>query len=348
MKIQRIPSEERDLKSDSAGYQIIPYPADFTLEVLHQKKKDEIRLPDFQRQYVWTQPQASRLIESFLLGLPVPNVYLYKDPDTGKLLVIDGQQRLSTVFAFFECMFPRPEKPFRLVDVREPWNGHTFEELSEKDQNQFKNSVLRAILVDQVDPKDNSSIFHLYERLNTGGTTLHPQEIRTCMYHGQFMDYARNANALPEWRRIFGTAEPHKRMRDVELILRFLALYYDSDNYTKPMKDFINGFARAHRFDGANQLSSHKDLFERTCRTILKHLGERPFRLKAGINVAVCDSVMVAFGRAPKVLPSDLGHRYRQKLLKSQTYLESVSGGTTDEITVKDRLSEAAEILFGR
>ncbi|MDP1695922.1 MAG: DUF262 domain-containing protein, partial [archaeon] len=99
--IEKIPSEEEDTYLDTSSYEIISYGADYTLSVLYEKlRNSEIITPDFQRKYVWKIKQASKLVESFLLGLPVPGIFLAIDKPTGNLLVVDGQQRLKTIQAF--------------------------------------------------------------------------------------------------------------------------------------------------------------------------------------------------------------------------------------------------------
>ncbi len=106
LDLEPVNSEDEDYSSAPAQYNIITYPADFTLEVLHQKwLAHEFDIPDFQRDFVWKQSQSSKLIESFLIGLPVPPVFLYKDIKSEQLLVIDGQQRLKSIFYYFEGYF---------------------------------------------------------------------------------------------------------------------------------------------------------------------------------------------------------------------------------------------------
>src|ERR1051325_3248391 len=106
---EAIESEELDRENSPPTYEINVYPADFTLEGLKKKLEDkELKLPEFQRSFVWTQKQASKLIESFLLGLPVPPVFLYVDRKDGKFLVVDGQQRLKTIQYFFDGYFGEP------------------------------------------------------------------------------------------------------------------------------------------------------------------------------------------------------------------------------------------------
>jgi len=104
--LEHIESELEDATSSPSHYEIVSIPADYTLEGLATKmKRGQLKIPGFQRKFVWTQRQASRLIESFLLGLPVPALFLYADPDTGDQQVIDGQQRLMSVVQFFTGSF---------------------------------------------------------------------------------------------------------------------------------------------------------------------------------------------------------------------------------------------------
>jgi len=123
--LDRIPSEEEDREVSLKPYEILTYPADFTLEVLVDKwKKKEIQVPPHQRRFVWTQTQSSKLIESFLLGLPVPPVYFYQDRKANNLLVVDGQQRLRSIVYFFSGVFGeagtgKKKSSFNLVGLQE-------------------------------------------------------------------------------------------------------------------------------------------------------------------------------------------------------------------------------------
>jgi uncharacterized protein with ParB-like and HNH nuclease domain len=129
LELEQIESEDEDSQSSPADYQIATYPADYTLEVLYQKwQHGEILVPEFQRRFVWKRPQASKLVESFLVGLPVPAVFLYSERNTQKYLVIDGQQRLKSIFYYFEGYYG-PERNerrslFRLQGISETSQFH--------------------------------------------------------------------------------------------------------------------------------------------------------------------------------------------------------------------------------
>jgi uncharacterized protein with ParB-like and HNH nuclease domain len=354
--LELVNSEVTDLDSSPPNYEIVTYPADFTLEGINTKyKKGQIGIPGFQRKFVWSIAQASKLIESFLLGLPVPAVFLYTDPEDNTLQVIDGQQRLMSIVYFFEGFFGPVEKKMRAVfslqglHEKSPYRDKTYELLGQTDElafNRLNDSVLRAFVIKQLNPNDLTSIYHVFERLNTGGTQLVSQEIRNCVYHGTFNDMLIELNSYPAWRTIFGKKTEDKRQRDVELILRFLTLFDSSNSYEKPMKDFLSRFMSKHKKDTKEQLTTFQELFHKTAEAVLKELGERPFHIRAGINAAVFDSIFTAFAMNLDKIPKDVKTRY-DNLVTDPDYLKLVSSGTTDKDAVQTRLTKALAALFG-
>lgn len=339
--VEQIPSEEEDKEEGVPIYKIAAYPADPTLELLYTKwGRGEIDIPKFQRKWVWKPVQASRLIESFLLGLPVPAIFVYKEP-TQKQIVIDGQQRLRTISGFFEGKLP-DGGDFYLRGVSPKWEGKHYNDLTEPERIRLRDSVLRVVIVEQLDPKDVTSIYYIFERLNTGGTILTPQEVRNCVYHGPFNDLIVNLNTNTTWRHIFGKSEKDARMRDLELIIRFFALFEDFESYSKPMKQFLNNYMA--RKQPVTEKKSYQNIFLNTIKRVYDTLGQKPFNIKRGINVAVFDSVMIAFARSTST-PRDIEKRYK-KLLDNPSYQETISSGTTDVETVKRRIQLAQEILF--
>jgi hypothetical protein len=197
-----------------------------------------------------------------------------------------------------------------------------------------------------MDPKDDSSMYEIFNRLNTGGVSLTPQEIRNCIHHGRFNDLLIKMNHIPSWRQIFGRMELDDRMRDVELILRALALAVDEQNYEKPMKNFLNRFAAKGNQYPERELSRFEESFRAASDNVVKTLGAKPFNIRAGVNAAVCDSVMVAFMRHSGP-PQDVRGRYSNKLTKNADYLADVTAGTTDASSVHQRIRLAEALLFG-
>lgn len=339
--LEKIQSEEEDKETGVPIYKIVSYPADPTLELLTEKiRRGEITIPKFQRGWVWKPVQASRLIESFLLGLPVPAIFVHKEPSQ-KQIVIDGQQRLRTIVGFFEGKLPDGVN-FYLRGVSPQWEGKYYKDLTEAERIRLRDSVLREVIVEQLDPKDNTSIYHIFERLNTGGTGLTPQEVRNCIYHGPFNDLMAELNQDSTWRQIFGASDADARMRDIELIVRFLALFEEGESYTKPMKQFLNNYMVAHQLD--TKRDPYASSFLNTIKRIHDALGSKPFHIKRGINVAVFDSVAVGFARSASV-PRDITKRY-EKLLANPSYEETISSHTTDVDIIKRRIRLAKETLF--
>jgi len=355
--LEPVGSEVVDQEASLATFEILTYPADYPLEVLVDKwRKKQLIIPKFQRKFVWTQVQASKLVESFLLGLPVPPIFLYSDPKTADLLVVDGQQRLRTIAHFYEGFFGEEVRgsraTFRLVGLQSDsfYLGKSYADLQRENAPaaaRLDDAVLRAFVIKQLNPADDTSIYHVFERLNTGGTFLNPQEVRNCVRHGGLNDSLVEMNLDPNWRAIFGKPQPDKRLRDLELILRFLALALEADQYVKPMKDFLNKFMDAHRNPSEEELAAFRKLFATTSEAIRSSLGSRPFHIRAGLNAAVFDSVYCAYARHPDDVPVDVGRRYKEVLLTSPNYLHSVSSATTDVDVVASRLSLAESSLFG-
>ena len=351
VELEPVTSEDEDYESAPTSYEISTYPADFTLEVLNQKwKKGEINIPDFQRRFVWKQVQASKLIESFLVGLPVPAVFFYSERKSRKYLVIDGQQRLKSIFYFFEGYFGTEEKDkrqtFRLrgLNPDSPFNGKSFENLSAEDQLQLENSVLRAFIVQQLDPEDDTSMYHIFERLNTGGTLLANQEIRNCVYHGDLTSFLKKLNQFENWRRILGRDEPDSRGKDIELLVRFLAMR-DISGYGKPLKDFLSRFMRKHKDASQLALDNSEKVFTETCDAVIESLGPKPFHVRSGLNAAVFDAVITAFSNHLGKIPEDMRERY-EALVHDEDFDGYTRSGTTDVDIVQKRFRLAESRLF--
>lgn len=332
---------------DMSVYQIASYPADITLKgYLDKWDKKQLIIPEFQRNYVWDQTKASKLIESFLLGLPVPGVFLYKDRSTNKLAVIDGQQRIMSAIRFFKNEFD--EKIFRLKNVLPKWSGKTYDALEESDRYQLDDIVLRATVVQQLDPDDDSSIYHIFERLNTGGMNLNAMEIRRCVYYGDLMDLLSELNEYPIWRKIIGKNKIDKRLRDLELILRVLSLENSWQQYEKPMKTFLNSYLiKFKNMDNdarIEEISRIRKNFIETCNTIDSYFPDKPFNLRGRMNYAALDSIFVTILEAIDI-QDDLTERY-ETLIQDKVFSESISISTSDDKVLKTRFSRCHDILM--
>jgi hypothetical protein len=330
-------------------YSITSYGADYPIDALVKRINDgDVFIPSFQRAYVWDSRRASKFVESLLLGLPVPGIFLSREAETDKLLVIDGQQRLRTLQYFYRGYFDSEEQPFALAGVQTLLEGMTYAKLAPPDRRRLDDSILHATVVRQDVPSDdNSSVYHIFARLNTGGLQLTAQEIRACLYHGPFNELLRELNGDLAWRSVFGAE--NKRLRDQELILRFFAFYYTSDAYGKEpngtsLRGFLNEYMarnRRLRLQGEPEL---RRAFLPTINLIWEAVSTDAFRRKRTLNAAVFDAVMVGLARRLEkgeiAKPAGVASAYRS-LVDDGDFIEATETGTNAEPSVQLRLNKA-------
>ena len=357
-EVQGLAEELLEAESDESfpiEYSLTSYGADYPVDGLVKRiKSGAIFIPKFQRSYVWNIYKASRFIESLLLGLPVPAIFLSREIDSQKLLVIDGQQRLRTLQYFFDGVFVPQKVEFSLKGVSRHLIDKTYATLTPDERLRLDDSIIHAIVVRQEEPNESggmegspSSVYHIFERLNTGGVLLHPQEIRTCIFHGPFVDLLQELNDVPAWRTLFGKSST--RMRDRELILRFLALFHDGNRYQRPMKEFLNRFAKKHRHLSPAQATAFRQTFVGTVDSVLEAFGKSAFRPSRVVNAAVADSVCVGMARRLERGPINdkvlLAERFHQ-LINCGGFLDAITTSTTNEENVEERI-RLATAAFG-
>lgn len=342
--------DDADVDSEESNdndviYEINTYGADFTVDGLVSRfERGDIYQPDFQRKFIWTLKQASRLIESMLLGLPIPSVFLYKEADTGKHLIIDGLQRLTTLSAFYMGTFPGNNEKFRLAHVRDDFKGCMYSTLDARHRRRFEDTILHATIVQQFSPSDDgkSSVYHIFDRLNTNGTPLTPQEMRTSIYHGRFQKLLQKLNENRSWRKIFG--DDDKRAKDQEFILRFLALANNRQEYAKPMKIFLNNFMDTHQSLDDSKCQEFSRQFIETIERIYDAIGKQAFRPNKRISGAVYDAVMVAILENKNLEKDEIKKRH-SILINDDIFLEVCRRRTTDDSNVRERIKIAKDIF---
>lgn len=336
-------------ENDSIYYSVSSYGADFTVDGLIKRlEKKQIIVPEFQRRYVWDIKKASRFIESLIIGLPVPGIFLSRDSLeqssqlSSSLLIIDGQQRLLSLQKFYKGLFG--EKRFRLTGVCEELCGKSYEELSPDDQGRLDDAIIHATIIKQEVPdKDNSSIYMVFERLNTGGVLLQPQEIRACIYHGEFNNLLNNLIDNPKWRSLFKKENP--RMKEQEMVLRFFALYYKHKDYKKGLKFLLNSFMSENRHLALYSEQQLTDLFVNSLSLIVDAKGSDAFKRGGAVNAALFDSVMI--GVAKRLQSGDMtAEECRDNydlLMNDSSYVDYTTYATADEKPLKERIRMSIE-----
>ena len=225
-----------------------------------------------------------------------------------------------------------------------------YADLSEPERYRLDNSRIHATVIRQNFPEDgNSSVFHVFHRLNSGGQHLAPQEIRQAICGGSLMDSVKELNDNADWRAIFGPKS--LRQKDQELILRFWAMHHNAEAYGAPMLGFLDNFAERHRNPSVEFLYEGRKAFVETIGAFNAALGKEAFRTEAGkqLNAAVFDSMTAGLARRIQSVgcpaASALIHA-RDALLIDEEYVASVSGGTAHAAAVKTRIRKAVR-AFG-
>ena len=348
-KVEKEVKEEMD-EMTPYRYTVSSYGADYTVDSLVKRMSvGDIYVPPFQRNFVWTYLQSSRFIESLLLGLPVPGIFLSKEFDTGKHIVIDGQQRLRSLQYFYSGFFgevkPNEEKRriFSLNNVQTEFQGLTYANLKPEDRRRLDDSIIHTTIVRQEKPEeDSSSIYYVFERLNTGGTVLQPQEIRACIYQGEFNNLLNQLNEYPTWRQVYGSKVENNRLRDQELILRFLAFYFDSDNYEEPMKTFLNKFMNVNRKLKVHSDKQLTDLFMNTVNAASKLADSKPFRLERVLLASLFDAGMVGLAKRLEKGPiTDFKQAYERytDVVQDPKFKNLLIRSTAAKANIKERIS---------
>jgi hypothetical protein len=359
--------EQEDFYSDDDLFQIQSWGADLSFrELITRYDENELVKPELQRHYVWDKSEASRFIDSLLLGLPVPSIFLAKT-QTEKLLIIDGFQRLMTVRDYVKGIFSKDGKIFRLSrsdKIHERWRGKAFAELDDEEQRRIRNTTIHAIIFTQRKPASgDTSLFQVFERINSSGRTLLAQEIRNCVYQGPFNSLLLELNEHPVWRDLFGKQTRDDRMRDVEFILRFLALSSDEILYSGSapsrisLKKYLNQFM--DKFNHEEHMEAFRLRFISAIEMAHDYLGENAFHnisptdpshVIPRFSPTVFDSILTAFSIAiakeVTLPPTPILQTRKIDLLKDEDYQDLLARETMRVPNIRARIFGAYNALF--
>lgn len=369
--IEEIVDEINDSYSNDDLYNITSWGADLSFrELISMYDENELLKPELQRKYVWEKPEASRFIESILLGLPVPSVFLANTKDEKKL-IIDGYQRIMTVYDYVKKgIWSKDKEVFRLSNtekINKRWRNKSFIELSDADQRKIRSTTIHAILFEQKAPSDDdTSLYQVFERINTGGRALMPQEIRNCVNQGKFNDLLIRLNKLPNWRLLFGKDVEDSRMRDMEFILRFFAIdtkyiLEQCDATSISLKKYLNEFMGSKKSQEDDVLKKREQKFIRVLNFIVENFGENAFfnivsgdesKIRRRFYPTIFDSVCPAVSMALDIfgehkIPKDDLELKRLDLLKDNNYRKFISEGTMQLAHIRGRINLALYYLFG-
>lgn len=367
--IEQIESEVNDSYSNDDLYNITSWGADLSFrELISMYEENELLKPELQRYYVWDKSEASRFIESILLGLPVPSVFL-ANTTNDKKLIIDGYQRIMTVYDFVKKgIWSKDQKVFKLSNtdkINQRWRGKSFSELSDQEQRRIRSTTIHAIIFEQKAPNDNdTSLYQVFERINTGGRALLPQEIRNCVNQGEFNNLLFELNKNKDWRTLYGKEEEDSRMRDMEFILRFFALdtQYIKDNASGniSLKKYLNEFMGTKNSQTTEIILERREKFNSVMEFIRIHIGENAFfnitfgdeikirkRFYPTIFDSICPAVAIAMRKLGDNIPTEHLEERRLELLQNSDYRKYISEGTMQISHIHGRINLTLNYLFG-
>lgn len=274
--------------------------------------------PDYQRRLRWDINKKSRLIESFIMNVPVPPVFLYEDKP-GEYEVMDGQQRLNTIAEFLENEFE-----LRGLSIWQDLNGRRFNQLPPLIRGSLERAKLSAItLIADPTATENPDIdlrAQVFDRLNTGGEKLNPQELRNSLFSGPFNTLIRDLAGLPQFTNAWGIPEHgehihddgteseelsknnlYKRMLDCEIALRFFA-FRDPRKITGSVRSILDRCMRENRYIEGNEAQVLRERFEASLDLAIAVFGDAAFRIYDGgqptkLSRPLFDAEMIAFDR---------------------------------------------------
>jgi uncharacterized protein with PIN domain len=345
--------EELNLSVDEPR-KIIWQAKDFSLREFQSMKHDGdlVLQPDYQRKYVMDVKLASRLIESILIDVPIPVVYLAEEVD-GTYSVIDGQQRLTSFISFIEGVLP-DSQVFKLksLNVLKELNNKAFVDLDKEAQTKIKTTTIHTILIKKESPEDIK--FEIFERLNTGSIKLNEDELRNSVYRGNYIKLLAELENDSDFHSLVKNDRYKKRMIYRGMFLRFFAFSEKTYlNYSASMKQFLNKELRDNQKLSDVKYTEYKKRFKHCVELVKMTFGENAFRRfvidggkgvngqwTKGINTALFDVQMCGFIHYTKHDIAPHTDRIREamiELILNDKFFQSIAVRTNDKDQVQTR-----------
>jgi len=376
-------TEEREEIADYnlKNYTLSYSPNDFNVDTIFGFiEKGVFKIPNFQRNYVWDIKRASKLIESLILGLPIPQIFLFEQ-SKNNFLVIDGQQRLMSIYYFKKRRFPRADKKMEIRRIfadkgnisdevlqddkyfssfilKLPQNGQAedsslegldYESLG-TEQMTLDLTPIRSLIIKPNSQYDSFAIYEIFNRLNSGGINLKPQEIRNSLFHSPFLDMLHQINLNTDWRNLIKKEEVDLHMKDVEFLLRAFAMLLEGENYSSSMLKFLDNFSEKTRSFEKSKVEYLRSLFKKFIEEA-KKIGNDIFVMKDSkkVSIAYIESIFKAVC-LEAVKNNDLNILEIEKskieeLKNNEEFRQTTSKSSTSRENVSRRLAIAQTIL---
>lgn len=310
---------------------VVTQPYDLAIDAIVSQVKSNILFlrplsdrPKFQRQYVWNDSLASKLVESVLLNVPIPPCYLSENEEN-ELDVIDGQQRIYSLYRFVENQFS-----LRDLEALPEFSGKRFFELPSKEQRRIRTHTLRCVVVTNESHPEIK--FDVFERLNTSTMPLNAQELRNCVSRGTLNNLLAELSFGEEWLAIRGRKTPDKRLADEEIVLRYFSYQMQGlAKYRTPLKNWLNDTARAGRRLNDVEIADLKTKWDGAIEVSLSWFPAKEcFRRPGGkaINRALFDLIMHTATKTDVTNATKLRKKFLdtfKKMLGEEEFLDLIS-----------------------
>ena len=323
--------------------------------LLEQLEYNEIDLqPEFQRESdVWTQVKKSRLIESVLLGLPLPSFYFSEDPETNKLLVVDGLQRLCAFSDF--CITKKLKlKGMQFLTGLEGW---TYDKLDRTQIRRIKSLKVTLNTLRKNTPQRVKLV--IFQRVNTAGVPLTSQEMRNALYQKKATDLLKRMVKLDSFRKATGGKIPSKRMTDCDFANRFVAFYLYRKEYDGNLDEFMGDALENINRMSQQEIDSIHDTFDRSMTICYRLLGntafKRPDPQKPNIflktNKAIFEVLSVSIAQLSENEQEILVQRKARfqneiySLFMNEDFIKSITSGTAKTPQVEYRHTKVQQLI---
>ena len=306
--------------------------------------------PAYQRQFRWNNTKRSRLVESVFLGIPVPSLFMATNKD-GTWELVDGVQRLSTLIQFAGTEGARTKlslhEPLALSKLEKliEFNGMAFATLPESLKLQFGHRPIKVVTLS--DKSDLVVRFDLFERLNTGGVVLTNQEIRACIYRGEFNAFLERMAKTPDFLKTVKLTKVQKRdgTRE-ECVLRFFAFLYRYQKFVHSVVGFLNAYMKdaPESFEYAANEKLFLDTFENLAEAVPNGIVRSPNRNRTPLNLFEAVAVGAALALKKRGGIKTIGV---ESWLQSEELRRLTTGGTNNRAMVTGRIEFCRDQFLG-
>ena len=354
---------DEDLEIDNSSDEDTLYPVEvkiqrdmYSVRELKTDYQDKMLIlaPDFQRESVWSLKQKSELIESILMGIPLPMVYFFEG-DEGVIQVVDGKQRLTSLFEFLDNKYPLSQSLSILSHLR----GLKYKDLKPAERTKIARHQFVAQTI--IPPTPDKIKFDIFERVNRKGSTLNNQEMRNALYQGKATELLNDLSKNEFFLKATDNAISPTRMKDKYLILRFLAFYLwkqkilkDKDGalvkYASNIDEFVGKAMYFINHQNDSFIKELKNMFSETMKLAYKLGDKNAFRIpnkdrKRPINMPLMESFGYLFSQLRDKENID---KYRGKidsLLEDKEFIQSLTIRIDNTASVEQRFKKIDEVL---